>query len=137
MVSVLPKTKAKGQFTLLVVVGVTVLSTIAMLIYPLILQALEIGSMDAGIYIGKTIHDVAQVVAAGMLFGPEAGDVSTLVKLFRVVLLLPVVIVISFSFASQSAGKVGLENFKSIPLFLLGFVTFLWLHQCIWCVLKP
>jgi uncharacterized membrane protein YadS len=42
VVSVLPKTKAKGQFTLLVVVGVTVLSTIAMLIYPLILQALEI-----------------------------------------------------------------------------------------------
>jgi uncharacterized membrane protein YadS len=137
VVSVLPKTKAKGQFTLLVVVGVTVLSTIAMLIYPLILQALEIGSMDTGIFTGTTIHAVAQVVAAGMLFGPEAGDVSTLVKLFRVVLLLPVVIVISFSFASQSAGNVGLQNFKSIPLFLLGFVTFLWLHQCIWCVLKP
>ena len=58
-----------------------------------------------------------------MLFGPEAGDVSTLVKLFRVILLLPVVIVISFFFASLSAGKVGLQHFKLILLFLVGFVT--------------
>ena len=123
MASVLPKTKANEQFTLLVVVGVTVLSTIAMVVYPFILQMLDIGSMDAGIFIGATIHDVAQVVAAGMLFGPEAGDVSTVVKLFRVALLLPVVLVISLFFASQSSGKVGLHSFKLIPLFLVGFVA--------------
>jgi uncharacterized integral membrane protein (TIGR00698 family) len=121
--SVLPKTKANEQFTLLVVVGVTVLSTIAMVVYPFILQMLDVGSMDAGIFIGTTIHDVAQVVAAGMLFGPEAGDVSTVVKLFRVALLLPVVLVISLFFASQSSGKVGLHSFKLIPLFLIGFVA--------------
>ena len=121
--SVLPKTKANEQFTLLVVVGVTVLSTIAMVVYPFILQMLDIGSMDAGIFIGTTIHDVAQVVAAGMLFGPEAGDVSTVVKLFRVALLLPVVLVISLFFASQSAGKVGVQSFKLIPLFLIGFLV--------------
>jgi uncharacterized integral membrane protein (TIGR00698 family) len=121
--SVLPKTKANEQFTLLVVVGVTVLSTIAMVVYPFILQILGIGSMDAGIFIGTTIHDVAQVVAAGMLFGSEAGDVSTVVKLFRVALLLPVVLVISFFFASQSSGKVGLHSVKLIPLFLVGFVA--------------
>jgi len=121
--SVLPKTKANEQFTLLVVVGVTVLSTIAMVVYPFILQMLGIGSMDAGIFIGATIHDVAQVVAAGMLFGPEAGDVSTVVKLFRVALLLPVVLVISLFFASQSSGKVGLHSFKLIPVFLIGFVV--------------
>jgi uncharacterized integral membrane protein (TIGR00698 family) len=115
--SVLPKTKANEQFTLLVVVGVTVLSTIAMVVYPFILKMLEIGSMGAGIFIGTTIHDVAQVVAAGMLFGPEADDVSTVVKLFRVALLLPVVLVISLFFASQPSGKVGLHSFKLIPLF--------------------
>ena len=121
--SVLPKTKANEQFTLLVVVGVTVLSTIAMVVYPFILQILDVGSMDAGIFIGTTIHDVAQVVAAGMLFGSEAGDVSTVVKLFRVALLLPVVLVISFFFASQSSEKVGLQSVKLIPLFLVGFVA--------------
>lgn len=121
--SVLPKSKANEQFTLLVVVGVTVLSTIAMVVYPFILKMLEIASMDAGIFIGTTIHDVAQVVAAGMLFGPEAGDVSTVVKLFRVALLLPVVLVISLFFASQPSKAVGVHSFKLIPFFLIGFVA--------------
>jgi uncharacterized integral membrane protein (TIGR00698 family) len=121
--SVLPKSKANEQFTLLVVVGVTVLSTVAMVVYPFILKMLEIASMDAGIFIGTTIHDVAQVVAAGMLFGPEAGDVSTVVKLFRVALLLPVVLVISLFFASQPSKAVGSHSLKLIPFFLIGFVA--------------
>lgn len=121
--SVLPKTKENERFTLLVVVGVTVLSTIAMVVYPFVLQMLDIASMDAGIFIGATIHDVAQVVAAGMLFGPEAGDVSTVVKLFRVALLLPVVLVISVFFAGNRTEKMGLQSLKLIPTFLLGFVA--------------
>ena len=122
--SVLPKSKENEQFTLLVVVGVTVLSTIAMVIYPFALQMLNISSLSAGIFIGATIHDVAQVVAAGMLFGPEAGDVATVVKLFRVALLLPVVLVISIFFGAQkSSNKLGWASLRLIPTFLLGFVA--------------
>ena len=122
--SVLPKSKENEQFTLLVVVGVTVLSTIAMVVYPFALQMLDIGALPAGIFIGATIHDVAQVVAAGMLFGPEAGDVATVVKLFRVALLLPVVLVISIFFGAQkSSQKIGWGSLRLIPIFLLGFVA--------------
>jgi len=122
--SVLPKTKENEQFTLLVVVGVTVLSTIAMVTYPFALQMLEIGALSAGIFIGATIHDVAQVVAAGMIFGPEAGDVATVVKLFRVALLLPVVLIISIFFGAQkSSQKIGWGSLRLIPTFLLGFVA--------------
>lgn len=122
--SVLPKSKENEQFTLLVVVGVTVLSTIAMVLYPFALQMLNIGALSAGIFIGATIHDVAQVVAAGMLFGPEAGDVATVVKLFRVALLLPVVLVISIFFGAQkSTNKLGWGSLRLIPTFLLGFVA--------------
>ncbi|MBU3550064.1 YeiH family protein [Polynucleobacter sp. MWH-Berg-3C6] len=122
--SVLPKSKENEQFTLLVVVGVTVLSTIAMVVYPFALQMLEIGALSAGIFIGATIHDVAQVVAAGMIFGPEAGDVATVVKLFRVALLLPVVLVISIFFGSQkNTNKLGWGSLRLIPTFLLGFVA--------------
>jgi uncharacterized integral membrane protein (TIGR00698 family) len=122
--SVLPKSKENEQFTLLVVVGVTVLSTIAMVVYPFALQMLNIGALSAGIFIGATIHDVAQVVAAGMLFGPEAGDVATVVKLFRVALLLPVVLVISIFFGTQkSTNKLGWGSLRLIPKFLLGFVA--------------
>lgn len=122
--SVLPKSKENEQFTLLVVVGVTVLSTIAMVLYPFALQMLNISALSAGIFIGATIHDVAQVVAAGMLFGPEAGDVATVVKLFRVGLLLPVVLVISIFFGTQkSTNKLGWGSLRLIPTFLLGFVA--------------
>ena len=122
--SVLPKSKENEQFTLLVVVGVTVLSTIAMVTYPFVLQILDIGALSAGIFIGATIHDVAQVVAAGMLFGPEAGDVATVVKLFRVALLLPVVLAISIFFGAQkTTNKLGWGSLRLIPTFLLGFVA--------------
>jgi uncharacterized integral membrane protein (TIGR00698 family) len=122
--SVLPKTKENERFTLLVVVGVTVLSTIAMVVYPFALQLLNITALPAGIFLGATIHDVAQVVAAGMLFGPEAGDVATVVKLFRVALLLPVVLFISIFFgAEKSSQRLGWGSLRLIPTFLLGFVT--------------
>lgn len=122
--SVLPKTKENERFTLLVVVGVTVLSTIAMVVYPFALQLLNITALPAGIFLGATIHDVAQVVAAGMLFGPEAGDVATVVKLFRVALLLPVVLFISIFFgAEKSSQPLGWGSLRLIPTFLLGFVA--------------
>jgi uncharacterized integral membrane protein (TIGR00698 family) len=122
--SVLPKTKENERFTLLVVVGVTVLSTFAMVVYPFALQLLNITALPAGIFLGATIHDVAQVVAAGMLFGPEAGDVATVVKLFRVALLLPVVLFISIFFgAEKSSQPLGWGSLRLIPTFLLGFVA--------------
>ena len=122
--SVLPKSKENEQFTLLVVVGVTVLSTIAMVTYPFALRMLDVGALSAGIFIGATIHDVAQVVAAGMLFGSEAGDVATVVKLFRVALLLPVVLFISIFFGTRkSTNTLGWGSLKLIPTFLLGFVA--------------
>jgi uncharacterized integral membrane protein (TIGR00698 family) len=123
--SVLPKTKENERFTLLVVVGVTVLSTIAMVVYPFTLQLLDITALPAGVFLGATIHDVAQVVAAGMLLGAEAGDVATVVKLFRVALLLPVVLFISIFFgAKQSSQRLGWGSLRLIPSFLIGFVAF-------------
>ena len=122
--SVLPKTKENERFTLLIVVGVTVLSTIAMVVYPFALQLMNIADLPAGIFLGATIHDVAQVVAAGMLFGPEAGEVATVVKLFRVALLLPVVLFISIFFSAEKSSKrLGWSRFRLIPGFLLGFIA--------------
>jgi uncharacterized integral membrane protein (TIGR00698 family) len=122
--SVLPRTKENDRFTLLIVAGVTVLSPLAMVIYPFLLQAMEIGPLFAGIFMGATIYDVAQVVAAGMIFGPEAGDVATVVKLFRVALLLPVVLFVSVFFGTQrSSKKLGWASLRLIPNFLLGFMV--------------
>ena len=121
--SVLPQTKENERFTLLVVVGVTVLSTIAMVIYPFSLELLEFNPKISGIFIGSTIHDVAQVVAAGMLLGPQAGDTATIVKIFRVILLMPIVVAIVIIFRNQSNAALPEKQQPLIPTFLIFFIV--------------
>lgn len=123
--AVLPQSKENERLTLFTVVGVTVFSTLAMIVYPFALHFLALSPIDSGVFLGGTIHDVAQVVAAGMLLGPEAADAATLVKLFRVLLLVPVVVVITIALRrldggtgkTKAAGKV-----PAVPGFLLAFM---------------
>jgi uncharacterized integral membrane protein (TIGR00698 family) len=123
--AVLPQTKENEKFTLLVVVGVTTLSTVAMIMYPLLVQLLGLAPGAAGIFLGGTIHDVAQVVGAGYLISPQAGDVATVVKLTRVACLVPVVLGLTLLFHSGS-GRTAVRTQPLMPVFLIGFV---------WCVL--
>ncbi len=122
--AVLPQTKANERFTLLAVVCVTVLSTVAMIVYPLLIQWMGMGAGAAGVFLGGTIHDVAQVVAAGLIVSPEAGDTATLVKLFRVMLLMPVVMCIAFLYrhnAQHTSAKA--DRPPLLPGFLMAFVA--------------
>ncbi len=100
--SVLPATRENERFTLLTVVGVTLLSTLAMVVYPFGLQLLHMTSGQGAVFLGGTIHDVAQVVAAGMMLGPDGGEKAALVKLLRVLMLLPVVLVIAAVYRQAS-----------------------------------
>lgn len=88
----LPSHPLKERATLFTVVGVSTLSTLAMVLYPLLTHAMQLDGAAAGFFIGATIHDVAQVVGAGYSISHEAGDTATLVKLLRVALLLPVIL---------------------------------------------
>lgn len=99
--AVLPRGKHHDRFTLMVVITVTVLSTVAMVIYPLIARAMGLSPELAGLFIGGTIHDVAQVVGAGYTLGPATGDIATIVKLFRVAMLAVVVVVVSMAFKAE------------------------------------
>jgi uncharacterized integral membrane protein (TIGR00698 family) len=127
--SVLPREKGGERFTLMVVVAVTILSTLSMVIYPLISRLLHLPPELAGIFIGGTIHDVAQVVGAGYTLGHESGDIATIVKLFRVSLLAVVVVVVSLAFktsrerarSSDEAGNHAPDQ-ALIPWFLWLFV---------------
>lgn len=120
--SVLPQSRDNERYTLLAVVGVTVLSTVAMIIYPFAARGLGLNAAQAGIFFGGTIHDVAQVVAAGMLLSPEAGDTATIVKLFRVLLLVPVVFILALIYRNRvDPGRTEGERQPLVPLFLVGF----------------
>lgn len=93
--AVQPREKEGDRFTLMVVVTVTVMSTLAMILYPLVARLLHLPPELAGLFLGGTIHDVAQVVGAGYMFNHETGDIATIVKLFRVSMLTVVVIIVS------------------------------------------
>ena len=99
--AVLPREKDGERFTLMVVVSVTLLSTVAMVAYPLVARVLGLPPQLAGLFLGGTIHDVAQVVGAGYTLGQETGDYATVVKLFRVSMLALVVVVISMLFKAE------------------------------------
>ncbi len=120
--SVLPRGKDSERDTILVVVVVTALSTLAMITYPMLAVALGLDHVRAGIFLGGTIHDVAQVVGAGYTISPQTGDVATYVKLLRVTLLLPTVFSIAFFAARRTPGALG-EARAPIPWFLLGFAA--------------
>ncbi len=91
----LPAYQNKERDTLAVVVLATVCSTAAMLLYPLLTHALQLPPTLAGIFIGASIHDVAQVIVAGYSLGPVVGDTATMVKLLRVSMLVIVVVTIT------------------------------------------
>lgn len=134
--AVLPRDKDSERFTLMVVVTVTVLSTLAMVLYPLVAQLLALPPALAGLFLGGTIHDVAQVVGAGYMLGPETGDYATIVKLFRVSMLAVVVVVVSALFKRQraegeSAGA-GSKPRPLLPWFLWVFVALVMSNSLGW-----
>jgi uncharacterized integral membrane protein (TIGR00698 family) len=115
------------------VVAVTALSTIAMVLYPLVAAALGFDEHTTGVFLGATIHDVAQVVGAGYSVSTTAGDTATIVKLFRVAMLLPVVFAIAF--AMQRAGIVVPGDDTAPPLlpgFLLAFAVLVGVNSMGW-----
>ena len=64
-----------------------------MVLYPMVLNSVGLEPQAAGIFLGGTIHDIAQVVGAGDSVSQKVGDAATLVKLLRVAMLLSVIVV--------------------------------------------
>jgi len=131
--SVLPRGPDHERDTIMTVVAVTALSTIAMVLYPVLAAAIGFDEHTTGIFLGATIHDVAQVVGAGYSVSTQAGDTATIVKLFRVALLLPVVLVISFMLQrSRAAVLAGEERSALLPSFLVGFALLVLVNSLGW-----
>ena len=131
--SVLPKHKYLERDTTLAVVGVTTLSTIAMITYPVLTQWLGFDAVTSGKFIGATIHDVAQVVGAGYSLSHDAGDAATITKLMRVAFLMPVLVVISIAVRGRAAqsGVAG-KKVPLLPWFTVVFVALMLLNSTGW-----
>lgn len=117
---VLPDYKGKEADVAFVVVAVNALSTVAMVLYPLLCASLGFDPQATGVMLGATIHDVAQVVGAGYAVSDPVGNTAVIVKLFRVFLLFPVVLLIGFMFARRSVASDAARI--PFPVFALVFV---------------
>lgn len=129
--TVLPDYKGKEADTVFVIVGVNLLSTLAMLAYPPLAHALGFGDQLTGVVLGGTIHDVAQVVGAGFSVSETTGAAAVVVKLFRVLLLLPVILAIGYAFARRSPVAGERRAKVPLPIFAFGFLLLCFVNSIV------
>ncbi|MEL7212118.1 MAG: putative sulfate exporter family transporter [Pseudomonadota bacterium] len=127
--AILPKDERSEERLVFTVVGVTLLSTIAMIIYPILADLFGFDTKFAGVFIGATIHDVAQVVGAGFSVSEETGEVATIVKLIRVAMLAPVILVASLIIRRYVVQDEAAERPPIVPSFVVAFVVLVTLNS--------
>ncbi|HET7792547.1 MAG TPA: putative sulfate exporter family transporter [Rhizobacter sp.] len=136
LAAALPSHPQKERATLFTVIGVSALSTLAMIVYPMGAQAIGIDATAAGVFLGGTIHDVAQVVGAGYSLGHETGDVATLVQLMRVAMLLPVIVFAAMLTRSRLRSRGEEANTGErpplLPWFAVGFALLVAINSTGW-----
>lgn len=121
--STLPATRENERYTLLTAIGIAAFSTLAMVLYPLLVSGLHLSTAEAGLFLGGSIHDVAQVVGAAFMISPQVGDAATLAKMFRVALLMPVALALAVHAGRSRGSGGGARNGPLMPVFLLVFAA--------------
>lgn len=125
--------KSKPYKTAVAVSTVVIFGTISMFLYPVLYRngIVDLSPGQMGLYTGSTLHEVAHVVGAGNAMGKEISDVAIIVKMLRVIMLVPVLLVISYlvSLAKRklqtTSGIAGNETSGklTVPWFALGFLV--------------
>lgn len=118
--TVVPDYRGKAADVAFTVIAMNALSTLAMLAYPLLCVWLGLSQQQTGIMLGATIHDVAQVVGAGQSVSEQAANAAVIVKLFRVFLLLPAVLLVGW-WLTRHVGEHG-DAKVPVPVFAIVFL---------------
>lgn len=119
--------KVKPYKTAVAVSTVVIFGTIAMFLYPILYRngIVDLTPQEMGIFTGSTVHEVAHVVGAGNAMGKEVSDPAIIVKMIRVMMLVPVLLIISYS-VMRAAVKSGDESGRgkiSMPWFAILFLV--------------
>lgn len=124
-----PVVEAEDNETAFAITTITLFGLLSIIAFPLIGTALALSQSEFGVWAGTAIHATPQVMAAAFAYGSEAGDVAVIVKLVRVLLLAPVVVVIGAIYAREKrrreqAHVVPRARLTTLfPPFILGFVA--------------
>ena len=125
-----PVVKGRSEDVTVAVSTVVVFGTIAIFLYPVLYQLNQgwqvLGATPTafGVYIGSTVHEVAQVVAAGKSIGQEAANAAVIAKMVRVMMLAPFLVILSAVLARGKAkgGSHDKANKLAMPWFAFIFI---------------
>lgn len=127
-----PVVKSEPHKTAVAVSTVVIFGTLSMFLYPALFRAgiIPLTPEEMGIYTGSTLHEVAHVVGAGNAMGKEISDAAIIVKMIRVMMLAPVLVVMSFALAraavraANKGSDTAIRRGKiTIPWFAFGFLA--------------
>jgi uncharacterized integral membrane protein (TIGR00698 family) len=127
-------TRGSDEDVAYAVACVTVFGSLSMFLYPLLPGLLHLSPAAFGLWSGASIHEIAQVVAAAFQDGGHSGEVGTVAKLTRVMMLAPVVItlgLVAVRRASHATGKTENRAVPPLPWFVLGFVALVILNSVV------
>ena len=146
-----PVAKGKAEEVSVAISTVVVFGTISLFLYPLLYQynqVMEIipgGDRGFGLYVGATVHEVAQVVAVGKQISPEAADMAVMAKMSRVLLLAPFLLLLAWWLAEPAHARFALHNrgkqvsgsdqqgftsfLAQVPSFAVGFIAMVALNS--------
>ena len=93
-----------------------------MTLYPVLAAQLGLSDAQAGFLIGASIHDVAQAIGGGFSFSQSAGEVATIVKLTRVALLAPMLMLVALWLGRGGEADTRARIPLRLPWFILGFL---------------
>ena len=118
-----PVVKAEPHKTAVAVSTVVIFGTISMFLYPALWRAgmLDLSPEQMGLYTGATLHEVAHVVGAGNAMGETIADSAVIVKMIRVMMLAPVLLVMGLLLSRKRGSQKGTKI--TIPWFAFGFLA--------------
>jgi uncharacterized integral membrane protein (TIGR00698 family) len=114
--------QGEKQDSALAIGVITLLGTLGIVFYPWVGRSLGMGDFLFGVWDGASLHEMAQVVAAGAGFSKAAVEVATVVKLVRICLLAPVVFWLAWR--ARRHGEDSHAKVSLVPWFLVMFVAF-------------
>jgi uncharacterized integral membrane protein (TIGR00698 family) len=130
-----PQTRATEEETSYAIGLISLCGTLSIFLLPFIGHSIGLDTREFGSWAGAAVHDVGQVVATASVWGDGADKYAIVVKLARVCLLAPIVLILSIRhrrwLTSQGKTEIATAKIPLIPYFVLGFISVATIHNLV------
>ncbi|HHL31498.1 MAG TPA: YeiH family putative sulfate export transporter [Oceanospirillales bacterium] len=123
--------KSKPHKTAMAVGTVVLFGTLSMFLYPILFESgiLNMNLSQYGLYVGSSVHEVAQVVAAGGAVDPVSSDTAIIVKMIRVMMIAPMLLILGIFLSKIKTPNTHGKSKLVIPWFAVLFIAVAGFHS--------